>query len=198
MGSNIKYNISTKFLLPILKLPNSVLDNFFPHFRFINTFISCNVLNYPYEVLYILLNPKELDLDFYNFEKIIQDNENYIETFDIGYNLVLFVFRIPKEFKRDYNLFLNGEYSKTSKSYQKLFPKENYIKDSTGRKVRDRSGFFIKEPSSFHHIFNKTDFLKRRWCEKLGYDEDDPIFEDIELYDTQDPIKETFVSKIEL
>lgn len=197
-NSNRKYNISTKFLLPILKFSKKVLEEYLPEFGFVNTYINCNVLTYPFEVLYILFNPKELDLNFFNFEKEFCKNTNYIETYDLGNNLVLFIFRIPKEYQRDFNLFIEGKYSKTSKSYQNLFPKESYITDSTGRKMRDNKGFYLKEPSSFFHIFNKTDFLKRKWREKLGYDDDDPIFEDIELYDTQDIMKETLISKITL
>ncbi len=192
-----KENISTIFLLPAVEIPETVKDKFYEQ-GFISTYLTCNKLSYPFEVIYILFNPGEFSIDYNYFERMLINNPNYIEVFDLGNNLVLYVYKIPDKFKEDYNLFLQGKYSKFSKEYKKLFPERSYIIGTDKKPIRDHNGKYKTEMSPFHHVFNRSDYIKSKWADKIGYEIDDPIFDNLELYDVQYPERELVEVNIEI
>lgn len=189
-----KENVSTVFLLPGIEI-KSELKNRFYSFGFQNTFLTCPPLNYPWPVLYILFKPQVIDLEFIRFAEDLQKNPNFIETLDAGSNKVLMVYKVPKRFRRDYELFLEGKYSKLSSDYRKCFQMEQFKLDSHDRPVKE-NGRYVKEYTDFYHIFNRTDHIKDVWKERLGYDKSEQIFDDIELYDRQDPVRETIEDEL--
>lgn len=186
-----KENVSTVMLLPVVKLNKKTINNFYK-FGFKNTFLNSEQLSwrYKFEVIYLLFEPTELNLDFEEFLFSLSDNQNFIEVIDVGYKQVLAIFRIPVQFKSDFKTFLEGKYSKLSEAYKKCFSLEKPVKNERGDVKRSVSGNVIMEPSTFFHIFNRTEKLKSIYREKLGL-EDFEWPEDLELYDKIDEKKET-------
>lgn len=189
-----KENVSTVFLLPGIEIKDELKDLFYT-FGFENTFLTCPPLSYPYEVIYLLFKPVSINMDFMRSAERLQINENFIETLDGGNNKVVLVYRIPKRFKRDYEMFLEGKYSKLGEDFKKCFVLEEFVKDINGKPVKE-NGRYLKEPSDFFHIFNQTDKIKDKWKERLGYSEDEHILDGCELYSKQDPIEETLEEEL--
>lgn len=188
-----KENVSTIFLLPATGIALKMRE-YFLKFGFVNTYISSDI-SYPFPCLYILFQPEKFDKGTLGFFNELEKEKNFIESFDFNDNKVVFVFRIPKKFDRDYNIFLRGKYSKMSRAFMELFPKEVYVYDNRGKPVKNSFGSYLKEPSQFYHIFNRTEYLKQKWAEKLNIDLE--MFTDNdELYNIQDPIKETMNTSI--
>lgn len=83
------------------------------------------------------------------YSALVKCNE-YVNDYDIGQqggkNLVMVVFKVPKEFGKDYNYFKHGMYSKFSETFKKKFPR--YIGD--------------KEESLIWGIMNKSAETKRK------------------------------------
>lgn len=188
-----KENVSTVFLLPGIEIKNE-LKNMFYTFGFENTFLTCPPLSYPFEVLYLLFRPQVIDYEFIRFAEELQKNPCFIETIDCSKGRVLFVYRVPKRFRRDYELFLEGKYSKLSAEYKKCFQMEQFKCDAQGRPMKD-NGRYVKEYTDFYHIFNRTDHVKTVWMERLGYT-DTSILDDMEMYDRQDEVEETLKEEL--
>ena len=189
-------NVSTVMLLPIIKVSKNLMFNFY-RFGFKNTYLFSEQLDgeYNFNPIYLLFEPKDLNLEFAEFIFELSSNHNFIEVKDIGYKKILVVFRIPDQFKEDFKLFLEGKYSKVSTDYKKCFQLEKPVKNERGDIKRDISGGVIMEPTTFSHIFNKTDKLKNIYIEKLGL-EDFKWPEDLELYDKYNQEKETITNLI--
>ena len=98
----------------------------------------------------------------------------------ISYELVddyfMVVLDFPNKYVEDYNNILEGRYSKLSEEFQNKFPSIVDVKNEDGKKLG-------KEYTLYHHIFNKTDWLKNFWCEKLNLVELD---ESLELWQKPD------------
>lgn len=189
-----KENVSTVFLLPGIEIKTELINEFYSQ-GFVNTFLTCEPLTYPFPVLYLLFRPDQVNADFIGFANNLQKNTNFIETLDAGKGKVLMVYRIPKRFRRDYELFLEGKYSKLSAEYKKCFQLEQFKVDIYGKPVKEGNKY-IKEPTDFYHIFNKTDDIKSRWLERIGYPPETHILDDMEMYDMQDPVKETLEEEL--
>lgn len=185
-----KENISTIFLLPAIQIKNSVKKEFYDN-GFINTYITTNKIKYPYEVIFLLFNPSEFDYQYAGFESRLISNENYIECNDLGNNYVLYTFKIPQIFIKEYYLFLDGRYSEFSKEYKELFPNKSHVYDNDKKPLKDKKGGYLLEDSPYFKVFNKDEGFKEKLAQKLGY-EDTSILDDVELYDKQDEVKEKF------
>jgi len=190
-------NISTIFLLPAIEIPELIKEYFLDN-GFINTFVTSKRIKYPFEVMFLLFNPKRFNEEYNRFERMLIYNPNYLEVYDLGNKHVLYVFKIPEKFKSDYYTFLNGKYSKFSEEYKRLFPEKSYLLDVDGKIVRDLKGKPILQQSPFYHVFTKSDYLKAQLADKLGYDENDEIFNDLELFDIQYPEKEEIKINLEI
>lgn len=184
-------NVSTVMLLPVVKINKKLMFNFY-RFGFKNTYLFSEQLDdkYNFNPIYLLFEPEKLDLEFAEFIFELSTNPNFIEVKDIGYKKVLLVFKVPDQFKRDFKLFLEGQYSKVSDTYKKCFQLEKPVKNERGDIKRDISGGVIMEPTTFFHIFNKTDKLKNIYIGKLGL-EDFKWPDELELYDKVNIEKET-------
>jgi hypothetical protein len=184
-----KENISTMFLLPGIQIKPELKQKFYS-FGFRNTYLTCKPFTYPFEVIYLLFQPEALDVEFYAFTEELQKNTNFIEILDMSDRKVMLVYRVPRKFKRDYELFLDGRYSQTSKDFQACFAMEDYKRNEKGLPIRGKDGRPEKVPTTFYHVFNRTPFLQQKWKDRLGYDYDSDILDGMELYEKQDPLKE--------
>lgn len=184
-------NVSTVMLLPVVKINKKLMFNFY-RFGFKNTYLFSEQLDclYDFNTIYLLFEPNKLDIEFAEFIFELSSNPNFIEVKDVGFKKMILVFKIPDQFKRDFKLFLEGQYSKVTDTYKKCFQLEKPSKTERGDIKREPTGSIIMEPTTFFHIFNKSDKLRNIYIEKLGLD-DFKWPEELELYDKVNIEKET-------
>lgn len=195
--SNNKQNISTLFLLPGIQIRHDLKQKFYQN-GFVNSYLYCSQLTYPFNVVYLVFQPYEFDAGFLHFTTELQKNPNFLEIIDAGHNRVMIVYRVPRKFNKDYELFLKGKYSKLSAEFRACFLMEDYKRNEKGNPVRGKSGKPEKEPTVYYDVFNRTDEMKNKWKERLGYELEDDILDGMELYDRQDEEKETFLIGFDL
>ena len=96
------------------------------------------------------------------------------DDYDYPDGYVVIVYQLNPRFKKDFLLIREGMYSKTSSSFQALFPK--VVKVKVGNLNRD-------EISLQYRVFNKTEDLVKFWEDKLGveFDDDQEVWHAFEL-----------------
>lgn len=109
-------------------------------------------------------NPKYLE-----FENSLRQYPNYFMTSEPTYDLTCFHFRIPKEHKKDIELFIEGKYSQFSRLLKS--------------KIMKFHGF--TEDGQTWKILNKDSSLREQMELKFGM----PVHKDLDLFDIPD-IKE--------
>jgi hypothetical protein len=93
-------------------------------------------------------------------------NDNIVEDYDYEGGYVIVVYKLNKEFEKDFSIVRKSKYSKTSKKFQELF----------SRIIKLRPG--KDEISLQYRIFNHTEDLVQFWENKLDvkFDEDQEIW----------------------
>lgn len=149
---------STIFLLPALGINKDVLNKF----GFVNAYIDDAKCEPKYKnSLFLLLEP-ETSSEFHDFLQEQYEHPNFLCDYDVGKNQVILVYRFPVEYTTEYNNFKKGLYSKFSKRYvSQFFPMT---------KTEKKDGVTKKVSSVFSGIFNREEWLKKYWEEKLNVD----------------------------
>jgi len=143
-------------MVPTIKTPKNSLRNN----GFINAYLKDDMSDTNYkDCIYILFKPKNIDLfkDFLDSE--YERTKQIVEDYDYEGGFVVVVYSLDKKFKEDFKLIKKGMYSKTSKSFQKSFPKVIKLM---------KNGLHRDELSLQYRIFNKTPDLIEYWQDKLG------------------------------
>ena len=151
-----KNTCTTIFMVPTLKNPKDSLKNN----GFINAYIEDEMSDSEYkDCIYVLFKPDDVDLfkDFLDNE--YERTKQIVEDYDYNGGFVIVVYKLNKKFDKDFKKVKQGEYSKTSKEFQKLFPKVVKLK---------KNGLHRDELSLQYRIFNKTKDLLEYWQEKIG------------------------------
>lgn len=153
---NVKKNVTSIFMVPTLKVNKDYLKES----GFINGYVMDAHRDDQYEgCIYMLFRPEDIDI----FKEFLQNEydraKNIIEDYDYEDGFVVIVYQLDKKFKRDFELIKEGKYSKTSTSFQELFPKTIKM---------NRNGYFKEEITLQHRIFNKTKDLREYWENKIG------------------------------
>jgi len=73
----------------------------------------------------------------------------------------MIVIDFPEKYIKDYDYVVKGLYSKLSDEFKNKFPIARDVFNSNNVRVG-------REYTLYYHIFNKTDWLKNFWCERLG------------------------------
>ena len=105
--------------------------------------------------------------------------KNIIEDYDYPGGYVVLVYKLNQRFRTDFNLVKKGKYSKTSPSFQKMFPKVIKIM---------KKGLHRDEISLQYRVFNRTPDLIEFWEKKLGMEWTD----DMEVWNGWEESKEIF------
>lgn len=170
-----KANISALFLKPILNIP--------PHLCFQNKYENTYFFNAEEEVVYnysIQLLFKPTNLAWFNTFIASEEERGAIivDEFDYPSGEILLVYRLPEYLNKDFDLILEGKYSKVSENYRKLFPKTIQVKG--------------KEVSSLQAmVINKDKYLKTFWEEEFNT----TLLHENEYWGLYDIEKETFKLK---
>lgn len=81
-------------------------------------------------------------------------------SYELINDYLMIVIDFPEKYTNDYDNVVKGKYSKLSSLFKEHFPMTRDVYNSK----RERIG---KEYTIYYHIFNKTDWLKEFWMEKL-------------------------------
>lgn len=106
----IRYNKSKTYLLPLLSELIELDARFFNHL--INTYIYDDSSTYKKgDHFYILHDFSFKNPEFTAYERKITNNQYFVDLIDID-NKVLYIFKFPEDYKKEYDYFKEGKYSK--------------------------------------------------------------------------------------
>lgn len=163
---DIKKTITSIFMVPTLKVPkNTLTEN-----GFINGYVKDSHKDVQYEgCIYLLFKPENLDKFREFLDGEYERTKALIDDYDYPDGFVVIVYQLDDKFKRDFELVRQSKYSKTSPTFQALFPKVVKIK---------RNGLNRDEISLQYRVFNKTEDLVQFWEDKLGvvFDENQEVW----------------------
>src|SRR5581483_8940044 len=142
----VKKTCTTIFLLPGIGLKRM---NLLKH-GFISSYIDDKNHDIHYKnSVYVLYKPEQIE----EFQKFLQSEYRrtplLIDDYDYPGGYVVTVYKFPDEFMKEYNLFLEGKYSKFSKKYIDLFPVRVEVFDP-------KAGVTKEKFSLQYHIFERT------------------------------------------
>lgn len=169
MTDKDRKNCTTIFLLPGIGHHRQELLQY--------GFISAYLDDIEHEVhhedcIYTLFKPDNMIL-FQEFLKVEYRSSPVVEDYDYEGGYIVVVYKFPDKFMTEYNLCLEGKYSKFSSEYKKLFPD----------KIKTEKGM---TNSLQHRIFNRTEDIKKYWEKKIG----EKLPADMELWSSPDMSKE--------
>ena len=174
----IKKNITSIFMVPTLKVPKDALRGN----GFINAYVrDVRKEDHYDECIYLLFKPENLDKFREFLDNEYERTKAVIEDYDYEDGYVVVVYQLDDKYKKDFTLVKQGKYSKTSKDFQKLFPKVIKI---------TRNGLHKDEISLQYRIFNKAEDLVSFWEDKLGIDLVEIVGDDFEVWEGWDESKE--------
>jgi len=148
--------ISTLFMVKSLRIDrDKLLTN-----GFINGYYKDLSQDFHYEnCVYILFKPTDMDRFAFFLDQEKERTDDIIDDYDYEGGYVVVVHQLDPEFKSDFDLVKKGQYSKTSRKFQELFPKITKI---------IKNGKQKDEISLQYRIFNKTQDLINFWEENLN------------------------------
>lgn len=165
-------------MVPTLNVPKDALKNN----GFINAYVKDTQREDDYDQsIYLLFKPTDLDKFREFLDSEYERTKTVIEDYDYPDGFVVVVYQLNENHKKDFNFIKEGKYSKTSKDFQKLFPKIVKI---------TRNGLNKDEISLQYRIFNKAEDLIQFWEEKLGIDMKLTFGNEFEVWDGWDEEKE--------
>lgn len=100
-------------------------------------------------------------------------------SYELVNDYCMIVIDFPEEFIKDYDYVTVGKYSKLSNEFKNKFPITRDVLNSQGQRIG-------REYSIYYHIFNKTEWLKNFWMERLGLIELDDALELWQAPDNKD------------
>lgn len=128
-------------------------------------------------VIYLLFKPDDMVYFREFLDSEFERTKNIIEDYDYPGGYVVLVYKLNQRFRSDFNLVKKGKYSKTSPSFQKMFPKVIKIM---------KKGLHKDEISLQYRVFNRTPDLIEFWEKKLGMEWTD----DMEVWNGWEESKE--------
>jgi len=184
LKNNMEKTITTIFMAPTLKIEKELLKEN----GFINAFIVDKSAKKKYEdCIFLLFRPKY----FSRFRKFVNDEYNrtrsLIDDYDYANGFVVLVYRLNSKFANDFELIKQSKYSKTSKSFQIMFPETVEI---------ERDNEKVEEKSLQYRVFNKTSELKDYWKKNffVTYREGDEIWHEFE--EDKESLKDSVLKNI--
>jgi hypothetical protein len=141
---------------------------------FINGYVKDGSREVQYEnCIYLLFQPKDLDKFREFLDSEYERTKDIIDDYDYDNGYVVVVYQLDSKFAKDFALIRRSKYSKTSSTFQAMFPKVIKIK---------KNGLHKDEISLQYRVFNRTEDLIKFWEDKLGveFDEDQEVWHGFE------------------
>lgn len=158
--------ITTIFMVPTLGIKREDLkDN-----GFINGYVKDSHRDVQYQdCIYLVFQPKNVDKFREFLDSEYERTKELIDDYNYEGGYVVVVYRLNPDYERDFKLVRQSKYSKTSKSFQALFPKTIRVK---------RDGIDETVICLQYRVFNKTEDLIQFWEERLDvkFDDDQEIW----------------------
>jgi hypothetical protein len=172
-------------MVPTLKVPKDALKNN----GFINAYIKdADREDHYKDSIYLLFKPSDLDKFREFLDSEYERTKNIIEDYDYENGYVVVVYQLNEKFKKDFELVKVGRYSKTSKDFQRMFPKTIKLL---------KNGLVREEISLQYRIFNKAEDLIEFWEDKLGLNLQLTVGDEFEVWEGWDENRETLqINKI--
>ena len=189
--SDKKYTQTSTFLFPLLEIPKQlfrcdVTNSFNKRImttRFSNAFMWDEDLEFDFNhepYIFIVLKPYR-DYNFEEFYSTIISMATYVDEYEKD-DFIVMVFKIPEKHLDQYNLLLEGKYSKLSPEIKGLILKNS---------------FFKLNPNILPRILSRCPELRKSWEKALSSSENDPvILGDQEVWSIIDKNKEGLSSKM--
>lgn len=119
--NNIPTNLTSVFLLPLLGYSRKMYEPYL-----VNAYLSHVGLGHWEEGCVFILLKFKGDIFFDRLEKVILSSVNYITDYEPDRNgeFKIYVMDIPLNYKKDYDLFVEGKYSKMSKASKDIILKD--------------------------------------------------------------------------
>ena len=177
--SKIRYNKSKTYLLPLL----SELVQFEPMYfsNLENTYIYDDLDKYK-NCIYLLHKTNFTNPQFTSYENKLLNNEYFADLIDVSQDTSLYIFNFPEEYLHEYNMFIEGKYSRFGEDAKNLilsFWGEIYQNNINA------VNFLLK----VKQILFKDDKLRRQLEQEIGIS----ISPEAELTDKVDKKDETFL-----
>lgn len=170
-------------MVPTLKIPRGeLLGN-----GFINGFSKDEMKeeHYP-DSVFVLFRPQSLTKFRKFLDSEYERTKSVIEDYDYPKGFVVVVYKLDPYYKEDFDLVRQSKYSKTSKEFQKEFPKTVILKTTWSES---------EEISLQYRVFNKTEDLALFWEKQF----DVTLPKEQELWRAYEEEKETLTqSKLEV
>lgn len=187
VSSNEKFNKTSTFLTKFIF--NENFDSL-KKAGFVNSYICDPNIQpllaptTPTRFLYLLFKNSKIKVEDINIvvETLVQVKAKIVFSYELVNDYLMVVLQWPPEFVKDFDLVIEGAYSKLSPAFKDGFP-------ATKNVYNDKKKYIGKEYSIYHHIFNKTDWLKNFWKNKLNLVE---LSDDLELWDKPEQKDLTF------
>jgi hypothetical protein len=171
----LSWNVSNLFLIPLLNIGRERLRKH----GFVESFLYNAEEETSYDnCIYLLFNTLDMD-DFNMFINEEKDRTTIIEEFAYPDYFMMVAYELPKRFKKDYQLLIQGKYSLLSKEFKKNIPM--YVKVSEDSKI-------VEVETVQHMVLSKSPELKEHFEAEFDVVLDD----DQELWKIFDKEKETF------
>lgn len=106
--SNIRYNKSKTYLLPLLSELVNIDKKFFPSLE--NTYIFDDTGKYE-NCIFILHDFSFRVPEYTHYEHRLIESPLFVDLIDVG-NQVVYIFKFPEDYLHEYNCFKEGKYSK--------------------------------------------------------------------------------------
>jgi hypothetical protein len=167
--TGLEYNLSTYFMLPLLKLKSSM----FGENNLINTYIT--------KTQQVVVEVKDKEVVTWKY----WEHQNYAVDFDLDGKTTI-IFNVPSVYTNDFNNFVEGKYSEFSTIAKKLIKSDSglsYMKPIGEEYFVEKDGYKVKMRDKTTHKYllalDKDASLKKHLEETL----DIKIKEDAELLD---------------
>lgn len=170
--AEIKYNKSTRFLLPSLRLNEEILLKM----GFKNVYLSDHQYDVRWDFencLYLLFRPKVMNEEFEAYCSSMRLLPSYKDEYDVDGG-VMFVLQVPPRFQHILKPFKRGKYSEIDKNYVK-----ECIPQFINGAVSKRWKVFYKDKSLVEELAEELGYksmeIALKWIDEV---EDKPYFED--------------------
>ena len=117
--SSIKYNASKTYLLPLLSEIIGFESKFMNYLENTYMYVDDESLDQSIPYLAVLHEFSFKNPEFTSYEHRLIDNELFVKCIDIEDN-VLYIFKFPEEYLKEYELLKNSKYSEFGDDAKKL------------------------------------------------------------------------------
>lgn len=139
------------FIRPLFNIPTKTLSEF----EFENAYIEDKLREVKHEdSIYLLFRPIKYD-KFNEFVERENKKGTLVDEYDYPNGWVMLVFKYDKKWRKDIELIKKGKFSKVSREYKLQIPETTGV---IGKSLK----------SMQHHVFEKTDYVKKIWYDKYG------------------------------